>query len=353
MNLFTLTPEQVLDKNFIKIIHGTAGIAKSSKTINFLLFYSVCFLWTTSTNKLKRDAIDRYGVNAATTCSALFLNHDGRFYQDYKEPEGVDTVIIDEVLQTHPRVIDWAIEHVGKYNIIIMTDRKQMLVKQKKHDRQLLKAFEDLRQSPIVIEYEGRETLRARDTETKNEIERLYTVNSNGSDEFVKALQSHRHPVITYDQLGFCTKDVYITHTNASEDKLYKDHHLSTGVYNTDDLIPKGSIANKAPVDGTNYPILSQLQAEKSSVRGYYQLSNIGSATRYQGSEVTTDQKLYYIITPDAVVSNREWYTVVSRCWSLSSIIIVVDIERKQRLTTFRGKTIKDTKTLILTGVEI
>ena len=81
-------------------------------------------------------------------------------------------------------------------------------------------------------------------------------------------------------------------------------------------------------------------------------MKNIGSCTRYQGSECTDTQTLYYIITLRSRITNREWYTVVSRCWKLSSIVIVIANSKKEPLREFRGKKIKEVKTLVVTGEE-
>ncbi len=215
------------------------------------------------------------------------------------------------------------------------------------------KLFEDFLKEDFVISDEGIETKRARDPETKAKIEALYQRDGKGSDAFIEDLASHRFPVIKYEDMPFNTKDVYITHLNETEDFIYRTKSFNTQIFDPDILIPKGSIASKPPKDPHMYPIMSQLQAEKTRSRAYYQLANIGSCTRYQGSEVTDTQKLYYIITPDSKVSNREWYTVVSRCWTLDSIVIVA-IERKkpEPITTFGGKKVKKQMTLVLVGDE-
>ena len=134
---------------------------------------------------------------------------------------------------------------------------------------------------------------------------------------------------------------------------LYRDKRLASLTYNEDDLIPKGSIASKPPKDFTKYPILSQEQAERLKSRAYYQLANVGSCTRYQGSECRSDQTLYYLISQDSHVTNREWYTVVSRCWKLDSIVIVIIRNRaKKNLVSFKGKKVKPFRVLsIISGV--
>ena len=127
--IFSFTEQQFLDPNLVKVIYGVAGRGKSSIINDFFQSRNIPYLWTTSTNKLKRDAMERYGCNASTVCSALFTSENGQFYIDEKEPE-CKTIIIDEILQTSPKVLDWIIHHVGTYNIIVLTDTHQMLARE-------------------------------------------------------------------------------------------------------------------------------------------------------------------------------------------------------------------------------
>lgn len=127
--IFSFTEQQFLDPNLVKVIYGVAGRGKSSIINDFFQSRRISYLWTTSTNKLKRDAMERYGCNASTVCSALFTSENGQFYIDEKEPE-CKTIIIDEILQTSPKVLDWIRHHVGKYNIIVLTDTHQMLARE-------------------------------------------------------------------------------------------------------------------------------------------------------------------------------------------------------------------------------
>ena len=124
--IFSFTEQQFLDPNLVKVVYGVAGRGKSSIINDFFRSHNIPYLWTTSTNKLKRDAIERYGCEASTVCSALFTSENGQFYLEEKEPD-CRTIIIDEILQTSPKVLGWVRHHVGKYNIIILTDMKQML----------------------------------------------------------------------------------------------------------------------------------------------------------------------------------------------------------------------------------
>ena len=127
--IFSFTEDEFLDPNIVKVVYGVAGRGKSSIINKFFQDRGIHYLWTTSTNRLKRDAIERYGCEASTVCSALFTNDAGRFYCEEKEPE-CHTIIIDEILQTHPKVLDWIDHHKGLYNIIVLTDIKQMLTKE-------------------------------------------------------------------------------------------------------------------------------------------------------------------------------------------------------------------------------
>ena len=124
--IFSFTEEQFLDPNLVKVVYGVAGRGKSSIINDFFRSHNIPYLWTTSTNKLKRDAIERYGCEASTVCSALFTSENGQFYLEEKDPD-CRTIIIDEILQTSPKVLKWIENHVGRYNIIVLTDMKQML----------------------------------------------------------------------------------------------------------------------------------------------------------------------------------------------------------------------------------
>lgn len=346
--IFSFSDSDFLDASKVKVIHGVAGRGKSSLVNEFFKIHNVDFLWTTSTNKLKRDAQERYACEAATVCSALFKNENGRFYCEEKEINK-NTVIIDEILQTSVKVLDWIEHHRNVVNIIIMTDTHQMLSVDNNASA-FIKKFNEFMKSSYVIVDEGFETKRARDKETKDKIEYLYTKANNELTQFTKDLNTNRFAIVKYEDMDFNTKDVYITHLNETEEMLYRDKKLASMFFNDDELICKGSIASKTPKDLSKYPILSQLQAEKIRSQAYLQLANVGSITRYQGSEVTDKQKLYYIITLDSKITNREWYTVVSRCWKLDSIVIVLATRRRvEKLTTFNNRKIKEVRVLSVT----
>lgn len=352
--VFSYTDAEFLDKNIVKVIHGVAGRGKSSVINSFMQANGIEYLWTTSTNKLKRDAEARFNCKASTVCSALFENKNGCFYISEKDPD-CDTIIIDEILQTSHKVLTWIENHVGRYNIIVMTDMKQMLtIDNSIMHKTFLKQFEDFIAQPYVKADEGTTTQRARDKKTKDKIEYLYTKSGEAADAFKRDMNACSFPVIPYEAMDFNLNDIFITHLNETEDYLYRDKKLSMLPLSYDDVIPKGGIANKPPKDLSRYPVLSQLQAERLKSQAYCQLKNVGSCTRYQGSECTDTQKLYYIITEDSTITNREWYTVVSRCWTIDSIVIVIaQKEKRENLTTFNGKKIKEAKTLALLSADV
>lgn len=127
--VFSFSEADFLNPDLVKVIYGVAGRGKSSVINDFFQSRNIPYLWTTSTNKLKRDAQERYGCEASTVCSALFTSENGRFYIEEKDPE-YKNIIIDEILQTSPRVLDWIKNHKGRYNIIVLTDTHQMLARE-------------------------------------------------------------------------------------------------------------------------------------------------------------------------------------------------------------------------------
>ena len=209
----------------------------------------------------------------------------------------------------------------------------------------LLQKLEALKNEEWTIYRQETFTLRARDEETRKMYDTLYDKVYSDENQFQK--YENIFPKMQLSDISYNCNDVFITHTKAIEDYLYKIWHLTTG-YNYP-LIPKGSIARKPPEDEGKYPILSQLQAEikKNKARGYYQIANIATPTRYQGSEVKENQKLYYLIEKKSRITNREFYTVFTRCHKMASVVIVyVELPEKETLDFFCGKPVKKEKYL-------
>lgn len=331
--IFGISDTDFLDKNKIKVIDGIAGAGKSSAIDTFLISHGLEYGRYTSTHRLRRDAEARYNMKCFTIAGGLFTTDSGRFYQDLKEVD-YPAVVIDEVLQSSSKVFKWARENVGKLSIIMTTDSKQMLSVGQKW---ILRNYEDFIKEDNVIYTELTQTRRARTPETEEAFIKLYRSDSNDCNMFYQMQKQFKH--ISYDDLEFSPDNYYVTHTNLIEEDLYRRFDIAS----RDDieLIPKGTIASKDMDYTPTYPILPQHSAESRKVASYWQASNVGSAVRFQGSEVKQGETLYFIISDHSKVSNREWYTVLTRCWDINSIIIVDSHIHDDNFTTFFNRQVK------------
>ena len=78
----------------IKIFDGKGGTAKSTNVTKMFNYYKREFGRYTSTNKLKRDALARFGGHCYTIAGGLFRTVDGVFFDSEKPPE-FESVVID------------------------------------------------------------------------------------------------------------------------------------------------------------------------------------------------------------------------------------------------------------------
>lgn len=214
----------------------------------------------------------------------------------------------------------------------------------------ILTAFEEFKKLPNVVYSNVTDTLRARNAKTKEQYNRYY--NECGDHTIPVEVLKNIYKTITYDQMPFIPerdangnfKAVYITHTNMIEHYLYLEKCLAS---NPDvEIIPKGDIASdENPVRGS-HPIMSQWAAEDKDCSAYFQIANIASPTRYQGSEVTQGNKLYYIISDKSKITLRELYTVITRLWDIDDLVIVIcnEVIDISPLKTFHGLPIKTYK---------
>lgn len=329
-NFFGIENEDFLNNNYFKVINGIAGSAKSTNCDTILNEFLIEYGRYTSTNRAKRDAIARFGGHVDTIAGGLFNTFDGVFYSSEKEVP-YDTVVIDEVLQSDPRVFDWIEHHVGKVNIIVCTDSKQMLTPSV--GDVMIARFEKLISKKNCIYVNLSKSFRPRTEKTERYFTECFNADSDGFDLFEEFRKTHE-PKSIYD-ISFNVDDIFITHTNECERFIYTVWNL----YNRTDaeLIPKGVIAREDKADASKYPIVPQSDV-KRGVNAYLQIGTVGSPTRYQGSEVKIGRKLYYIYQVGAKVSNREWYTVATRCWDIDSIeLIEVVLTKTERLTSFNG----------------
>ena len=322
----------------IKIYDGKGGTAKSTNVTKMLNYYKKEFGRYTSTNKLKRDAIARFGGHCYTIAGGLFRTVDGVFFDSEKPPE-FDTVVIDEILQTDSRVLDWIDKNVGKVNIIICTDTRQML--SQNCGTAFLAKFKEFCTRPDVVytrlDYSYRPV---------NERTRLlynYCYDRVEEDIPLYRIMKKKFRNIAFQQMPFNPTDTYICHTNDIEEYLYSEFHIENR-YDLP-LIPKGNIASRELKNPEKYPILPQNKVGFKNI-GYLQPENIGTVTRYQGSEVLPGNTLYYIVESFSKVENREFYTMVTRAKNMDDIVIVTcKVPRDEILTSFNQKPIKRKET--------
>lgn len=307
------------DKNTVKVFDGIAGSGKSSMIDAWLKSNGVEYMRLTSTNRLKRDAEARYGVQTKTIAGGLFkTTFEEGFFAEQKDPD-IKTIVIDEILQTSPRVFDWINSHRGEYNIIVCTDKMQML--SPIGEDNMRRKYEEFCVNKFVKVIPCMETLRPTNEITQN----LYYYAYKNSDSLHYGTFGYLKKFLTrhgqYKSLEYNPRNVYITHTKLIEQKLYDDWDLRHNYNNP--LIPKGRISsdNSGKIS-TQYPILPQIEAEGVAI-GYYQLENIGTVTRYQGSEVQPEQVCCYLIEKGSHPNNREIYTLITRLKDIRSLVII------------------------------
>lgn len=340
-----------LDSTKINVISGMAGSAKSGFTRKFFDDNNMSITWCTSTHQLRRAAEERFDTKCFTIAGGAFLTTNGKFYNEFKEPE-TDAVVMDEVLQSNlKRIIDFCNEFVGKTKIVLLTDVHQMLAPDAEATNvDLFKKF--IKQDNVVFS-ELTYTKRADNDETRAAYNYYY--NLDGDTPITVSYLKKTYPTIEYSQMPYNYTDTYITHTNDIEDYMYLEKSLSTLAMDPQaPLIPKGGIASAKNPGRTTHPILSQNGVDKNKSyekRGYWQVGNIATPTRFQGSEVEAGTKLYYIISDYSKISAREFYTVVTRLHRVDDLVIVICNEVPENgsnceIHTFYGLPIKKEITL-------
>lgn len=326
--IFGISEDIMRNENYIKVIDGIAGAGKSSRLNAFFGGREKRFL---STNKLKKDAEDRFGTYCDTIAAGLFDTHGRRFYAAEKDVKGV--IVIDEFLQSDAKIFTWCRNHVGMCNIIMCTDSMQLMAP--KSEKKMMDEYKKFMSEKYVIKCDAGKTLRPVDDETREKYEELY--DNVMSD---KSMFSAKNHTLISDIGSYDPNTVYICHTNAIEAELYGIFGISDR-YDID-IIPKGTIARRPPKDATKYPIIPQLTADRLGQAGYWQAANIATAQRYQGSEVLPGQRLIYCIGRDSVITNREYYTVVTRAKRYKDIYLCyVDAPKDTDITKYRGRPVK------------
>lgn len=329
-DFFHITRKDFWDSKLKKVVEGVGGSAKSSNLHKIFIAEKSPYGRYTSTNKLKKDALRRYGGQCDTIAGGLFHTENGEFFRAEKD-ECPRNIVIDEFMQTDKKIFEWVNNHAGDHNIIMCTDICQMLSPY--NGESMKEAYERFIEQDDVIVIHLDKTYRARDTETEEYYYDCYRAVRTGLQKYPAFKKTH--PPISFEQVEYNYNDVYITHTNEIEKMLFDSWGIGSDY--SAPLIPKGTIARKEPKDPEKYPIIPQIEASGYQ-GGYWQPEHIGTPTRYQGSEVTETQKLYFFVEKNSRVEPREWYTVISRCYHISSLqIVYVDIEKQKPLTEFNG----------------
>lgn len=326
-----------MNKSKVKLLNGIAGSAKSSRVDWFFSSKEINYERFTSTNKLKNDAENRYGVRCNTIAGGLFQTEDYEFYSCEREAP-CDNIVIDEVLQSNVKAFDWIRNHVGTINMVVCTDDRQLLAPE--NSKLMMERFNEFRKEDFVIEGNCNETLRPVNDITRDcfygayraafERQNLFRLYCYG--KWILAPK-----IISYEEMKFRYEDVYICHTNEIEEAIYNDNQLMND-YNGE-LIPKGRIAKRVGAASNKYPILPQSLVENGR-DAYYQFANIGTPSRYQGSEVHPGKRLYFVVNNDSAVTNVEFYTVITRCKDIESLVVVVKKRSQEvmKINSFMGK---------------
>lgn len=341
LEILKISEEDFFDKNIVKVFDGIAGSAKS--TAAAFLLKDTNYARYTSTNKLRKDAENRFGGDTFTIAGGLFNTENGVFFASEKENE-YENILIDEALQTDCKLFSYVEKMVGKKNVIICTDSKQMLPPT--FGSSVLEKFKKFCSLDFVKCVNLYHSLRAINKESQDMYNKCYKfaeINDTRLFDFYKDLL----PVCDIKNITYSRKNAYICHSNKIENFLYDKQRLFDR-YELD-LIPKGGIASKniEDLDIQKYNIFSQKQALKTGARSYFQISNVGSVTRYQGSEINDGNKLYFFLSNGDCVFNREFYTMITRAKNINDIFLVyVDVPEKNNINSFFGHEIKQPTTL-------
>ena len=342
--MYGLTTSELLDPTKVKIIDGIAGSGKSSAMDAILHALGVDYYRTTPTHRLRRDAMERYGTeDVGTIAGTLFTTEDGVFYKEQKDISST-TLVIDEILLSDTRTWEWVDAHKGDVNIIITTDSHQLLTPYT--GEAMLRKFSEWIKREDVIYRQLTKTHRARTAETEEQYDDAYQKAAENITYWATGL-SKNYRSIQYEDMPYNQEDIYLTHTKAIEDYMYRQKKL----YNDrDNLIAKGTIAKDGRTNNNNIPIVSQQQAEEEGLKYYYQHANIATPTRYQGAEVKSEQTLYYIVETRSAITSREWYTVLTRCYDIKSLCFVfVKLPELPYNKTFCGAQVKQRKVYDMT----
>ena len=339
------------DANKIKCIVGEAGLGKSTITNDYFRLKDERYSRYTSSNVLKQAAIEKYGnyCDVNTIAGGLYnCANRGWYRPENEKPQKNHSIVLDEVPQTDKEVFNWAIRHVGEYNIVMTFDEKQMLAPEsEKEMRETIETFFQ-RDDVQVLRIEGSWRPKGPNKERTREVYNwLYNI---VDDDVIFSPRDIEHlfKVVDFHNVEYKPQNAYICKTNDNEAFLYKVWRLDCNPEAP--LIKKGAIASRDNIKLTSYPVLPQSKQEALNAQSYLQVANVASCTRFQGSEVDLGNELYYIVNYDSVITARELYTVVTRVRDINDLRLVYVNRHNDdyRSKKFLGLPIKVEKTLYL-----
>ena len=351
INMFDISE----DKNIIDIIKGIAGTAKSSGTYPIITkrYNPNKILWNTGTHALRREAMERYpGIKCCTIAGGAFVTLKGcQWYAGFKDLSGIECIVFDEpFVADMEKIIEFCETFRGKMKIILLGDDHQMLAPGIGH--KAVRLFNEFCEKDYVKVTTLTRTLRTtHDGVEDTKLTALYNEAYANVDNINICMQDKykdAFPHITYEELikkGFNPNDYYIPYTRECEESLYIDFDIKNQP--NVQLIPKGNIASddNAVYDPLNpkIPIVCQAMALRLNLTAYWQAFNIGTTNRMQGRQVPKGHKCYIVVPTYCKMTNRAFYTNITRCWVYDSIVIVdYESPKNVKLTKFMGEPIKE-----------
>lgn len=348
MSVFGISDKDLLDPNKIKIIDGIAGSGKSTQIVNKLTELGSHFCLASFSNALKFAAADKFGCPCDTICGLEFYNHPYPRSEERDVTE-FDTVINDEMLLDGMENMKWILNHVGKTNIIGLTDSHQMLsVENSDH---VLKLLEKMKKRKDVIYVNVTQTKRAITQETYEMYNELFRLQSNQAFTLNQVQIMFGCDVIPFSDISYSNDNAYICHSNKIEHEIYKAYNIS----NRSDInkIPKSHIARDRNVDFNKYPTCDQMTAIDKNLSDYCQCANISSPVRMQGKEVQQGNECYFIVEANSIFTGREVYTVGTRVKDMKSLhIVVIELDEYKDPETINKVRIASPKRLDIPDLE-
>lgn len=324
--------DEALNYGKIIVLNGIAGSCKS--TVVNSIFHGDDVIRVLPSNVQAEDARERFcddGSICGTAASILFHNADGRFYLSEKQPD-CKNIIIDEFCQQAVQVANWVNHNKDRYNIVILTDDRQMLVPES--GEIMLNKFHRIQDDAFNVVL--KKTYRPLNKKTEEDYYTLYNNVATQKMSLKKYLQ--QFPVIEYKSMPYSPEYNYYTYTRAEEEMIYTDNEISKYASRS---IKKGVISSKQKSD-IKAPFMSQERAMLTKAKAYLQADNISTITRAQGRQNEQGRRGYFLLPRSGfTLYARAIYTLITRYRDLNDLTVVICDDSKKDFSTFMGLPIK------------